>query len=342
MAGTNTDRRRGPRRWLALLTSCTLGLLAAAHVAGAQQPVPLPDAEAARPHPRTPGQDREMAQLIAADGVPYDNEESARVLQMKALSGNLIPNGSFEQGRYWPAGWQATDGLTTFWAEGGTDGRRCLRIDTDVLDVQWKDRFEEVRAAVAAATRKAGGDPQSLPQNPLPPAPKRIPTQPPYYSTVAGLHGVHYRSAYVKVMPGAIYRFSIDARAEADGEPKVFIKGFFDQRMKTSEGWQTVRRNAYRAPIFLDPCDGQWRRYARTFHPSKSTSTLDKKPLKAEWLQVQIYAYWKPGDYFFDNVRLDIVGMEEAVEPAPSTKPGPKPKEPAPRLGKDEFPVFDP
>ncbi|KPK65293.1 MAG: hypothetical protein AMK73_03310 [Planctomycetes bacterium SM23_32] len=287
---------------------------------------------------------RQRAELLAPDGVPYDNEGSFDVMQMKALSTNLVANGSFEQGRYWPYGWQATDGLTTFWIEGGTDGRRCLRIYTDVLEAQWKARSDEVRAAVLRAAERAGGDAQSLPDDPVPPPPERIPTQPPYYDTVAGLHGVHYRSDYVPCVPGAAYRFSIDARAEADGEPKVFVKGFFDQQMQTRDGVRTVRQEAYRAPISLDPCDGQWRRYARLFHPSQSQTTLAGRPVRTEWLQVQIYAYWRPGSYHFDNVRLEIVGREE---PGPSEEPAAPEKTdreeaPGPALGEDEFPVFDP
>lgn len=287
--------------------------------------------------------DKKQAQLLAPDGIPYDNESSFDAMQMKPLSGNLLLDGSFETGRYWPYGWQATDGLTTFWAAGGTDGRRCLRIYTDVLDAQWKARNDEVLAALEKAAAGKGTEPQSLPRNPVPPPPERIPTSPPYYDTVAGLHGVHYRSHYVRCVPGAIYRFSIDARTETEGEPKVFIKGFFDQRMKTADGIRLIRRDAYRAPMFLDPCDGQWRRYARTFHPSRSKTTLDKQPLRTEWLQVQIYAYWKPGNYYFDNARLEIVGYEEPEPEKPTTKQDkPRQKEPAPPLGEDEFPVFDP
>jgi hypothetical protein len=301
----------------------------------------LPAAQPAQPHRAS---EKEKVQIVAADGVPYDNESSAEVMQMKALSGNLVANGSFETGRYWPYGWQPTDGLTTFWESGGTDGARCLRIYTDVLDSQWKAREDQVRAAFQQALGKAP-DPQSLPQNPIPPAPARTPTSPPYYDTVAGLHGVHYRSDYIRCAPGAIYRFSVDARTEARGTPKVFIKGSCDQTVSTRDGYETIRRDAYQAPIFLDPCDGQWRRYARTFHPSESKATLGGKPLKPEWLQVQIYAYWERGNYDFDNVRLDIVGAEPPEPSAPETPKAeetrkPAATEPPPALKEDEFPVF--
>ncbi len=282
--------------------------------------------------------------MIAPDGVPYAAEAARDVMRMEPLSGNLLPNGSFEAGRYWPAGWQATDGLTTFWERGGTHGQRCLRICTDVLNAQWLARQEEVRAAVRRAARQAGGDPQSLPANPLPPPPEREPTSPPYYDTVAGLHGVHYRSAYIPVTPRAIYRFSIDARTDAEtrGEPKVFIKGFFDQRMRTRDGVETVRRDAYRAPMTLASCGDEWQRYARVFHPWRSKTTFDGEPIKAEVLQVQIYAYWRPGSYYFDNARLEIVGYEPEDDESPRERPAPaRPPAPPPRE-EDEFPVFDP
>ena len=151
----------------------------------------------------------ERAQLLAPDGVPYDNESSFDVMEMKPLSDNLLANGSFEVGRYWPAGWQPTDGLTLFWEAGGTDGERCMRVYTDVLEAQWKLRFEEVRTAIDAAGKRAGGNPQSLPTDPIPPAPERIPTTPPYYDTVAGIHGVHYRSDYIPLKPQSVIEATV-------------------------------------------------------------------------------------------------------------------------------------
>jgi hypothetical protein len=289
--------------------------------------------------PEKPADEAARADLLAPDGVPYDNADSFDAMQLKATSANLLPNGSFEAGRYWPYGWDATDGLTTFWAPGGTDGKLCLRIYTDVLDAQWKARDDEVRRAVALA----GPDPQALPQSPVPAPPDRAETHPPYYDTVAGLHGVHYRTGYVPVVPGAIYRFSIDARTDdrTEGTPRVFVKGFFDQKMPTRDGVQVVRRDAYQAMMILDPCDSQWRRYVLVFHPSKSKSTLGGKPLKAEFLQVQIYGYWKPGNYYFDNARLEIVGKEEPEEKA-APVPQPAREEPGRPLGEEEFPVFRP
>jgi hypothetical protein len=305
--------------------------------------------------------------FLGADGVLYDNEQSFKVMQMKPLSGNLLSNGSFERGRYWPYGWWPTDGLSTFWIEGGTDGRRCMRVFTNVDDTQWSEHERHVRATIDAVV-ESGRDPQELATNPLPPTPQPLPTHPPYYSTVGGIHGVHYRSEYLQCKPGAIYRFSVDCRnggkvtagkkdgaevprneggalpAGGTGEPRVFIKGFFDHKMKTAKGVETVRRNSYRAPMILDPCSEKWRRYARLLHPTRSTSTLDKQRLDTEYLQVQLYAYWPVGNYYFDNVRLEIVGMGDVKPPEPrqpieAEQPAGDDKKAQP-LGDEEFPIF--
>jgi len=315
------------QRNAALLAALALALHFASRPAACAEP------EAGRP-----------GEFRAPDGVLYDNEESDRLMQMKSLSGNLLSNGGFELGRYWPSGWQATDGLSTFWVGGASEGRRCMRLFTNVLREQWNDHDTRVRHTVDAIV-KAGRDPQKLPTSPLPPPPERLPTRPPYYDTVGGLDGVHYRSEYIKCEPGAIYRFSVDARNEGKGEPRVFIKGFFDQKMKTANGVEVVRRNSYRAPMILDPCGEQWRRYVRLFHPSRSKSTLGAKPLPTEYIQVQLYAYWPVGNYYFDNVRIDIVGREapeqpEAEQQPAEPEPDEKEQEEPPKLDEHGFPIF--
>lgn len=273
---------------------------------------------------------------VAPDKVLYANRRSYEAMQEKALGPNLLPNGSFEQGRYWPAGWDPVDRLGTFWVKGGTRGERCVRLYTNVLDTQWNTWHEKVLAHVKRLEQRTDGKPQSLPRNPLPPPPAKKPTSPPYYDTVAGMHGIHYRSRLVKVKPRAIYRVSVDARVERGGDPKVFTKGFFHHR--------GLRRNAGRAPMTLTDCGEKWQRYARIFHPSDWKSTLNDRPITPELLQVQLYAYWPVGDYFFDNVRLEIVGYSEPEEERESSGSGRQGKsdEDRPTLDEDEFPVFDP
>ena len=282
-------------------------------------------------------EDRKEEVKVAADGVPYADKASYELMQQKPLTGNLVTNGSFEEGRYWPFGWDPVDRLGTFWVEGGTNGRRCVRLYTDLLDDQWVKWNERVLQSVEALSVKTKGRPQILPENPVKDPPPRTPTRPPYYDTVAGLHGIHYRSPMVKIVPGAVYRLSVDARTDAEGVPIVFTKGFLWYRVGNTEYW----RNAGRSPRHLHGCGKEWKRFAHVFRPSKWKSTVEDKPVKPEVLQVQLYAYWKPGNYYFDNVRLDIVGYEKVEEEArPVQKPQPERKKES-EPGEDGYPVFD-
>ena len=97
----------------------------------------------------------------APDGVKYLNRDSCDAMQMKALGGNLVKNGSFEDGRWWPAGWDPCDKLGTLWAAGGTDGKRCIRIDTNLQEEQWVAWNERVLAIAAQAAQQSGGDTQA-------------------------------------------------------------------------------------------------------------------------------------------------------------------------------------
>ena len=277
----------------------------------------------------------------APDGVKYLNRDSFSAMQMKALSGNLVRNGSFEDGRWWPAGWDPCDKLGTFWVPGGTDGKRCIRIDTNLQDDQWVAWNEKVLALAAQAAKQSAGDAQAAAEDPIPNPPARQPTKAPYYDTVGGNHGIHYRCELIRVEPGAIYRLSVDARNTCGGEPMVFIKGFFGRPTMTESGEQVLERSIYRVECTLHNSDGEWRRFATVFHPALSKSTVEGKPKQPEWLRVELYAFWPVGIYEFDNVRIEIVGREE-IQPPPQQPAAPKaPEKPAKPLKDDEFPVFD-
>ena len=307
------------------------------------RPVETPTAPA-EPAER-PEQKEERNWRIAPDGVLYADRMSHDVMQKKVLSANLVSNPSFEQGRYWPRNWEPVDRLGTLWVKGGSQGKRCVKLDTNIQDAQWVAWNSKVIIAVRELSEKTPGGAQSLPTNPLPDPPERQPTAPPYYSTVAGLHGIHYRSDYIRLKPRAIYRFSVDSRCDdvvtgGSVARKVFVKGFFDQRMKSETGKEVVlKRNAYRARIDLGQPGDKWKRYAFVFHPARSKSLRKGKPIQPEWLQVQLYAYWPPGSAYFDNVRLEIVGYEELQPPAPKQGKTTQAR-PEPKLTEDEFPVF--
>lgn len=278
--------------------------------------------------------------LFAAE-VPFAEADAPEMMKAAALSGNLLPNGSFEAGRHWPFRWEPTDKLGTIWAEGGTDGKRCLRMDTDILDTQWAEWNARALRFAAEAAARGNGDAQTLPADPIPDPPKKLPTKAPYYDTVGGIHGVHYRSDFIKCAPGAIYRFTVDARSPSPGEPKVFIKGFYDETMKTEKGPLVIKRDAGNAMLTLVKCNAEWQRWVCVFHPARWKSTLNYKPLRVEWLRVDLYSYWPQGVYEFDNARLEIVGYEQAAPaPAPDAAPAEPKSQPVEPTDEDAFPVI--
>lgn len=264
--------------------------------------------------------------------------QSAAALQFKAISKNLVPNHSFERGRWWPYKWEPVDGLGSFWVRGGTDGQRCMKFNTNVLEGQWLPYSSKIITGIRKLQERTHGRAQQLKENPLPEPPERKPTSPPYYDTVGGLHGIHYKGPYIPVEPGAIYRVTVDARVEPKGGAKVFVKGFVDLPYKTRQGPMILKRNAYRAPMDLKGLSKQWKRFSRVFHPAQTKSTIKAKPVHPEWLQVQLYSYWPPGTYWWDNVKLEIIGYEKIRGPdgeIPQRIESEEPKD-----MQDGFPVF--
>lgn len=267
--------------------------------------------------------------------------QARAALQLKALSPNLVPNPSFETGRWWPRHWDPVDRLGTHWARGGTEGRRCIKADTRILESQWKPRNDRILEKVRELRGRAPGPlQQHLPSSPVPEPPEPKYARPPYYSAVGGLHGIHYRSAYIRVRPGAVYRITVDARVASRGGAKVFLKGFVDERKQTEEGPLVLKREIYRAPMTLHGLTNEWRRFSRVFHPARSKGARVRRRLRPEWLQVQLYSYWPVGLYYWDNVRLEVVGYEPVPEQEESTEGSGGEIREKPKGQKDGFPVF--
>ena len=222
---------------------------------------------------------------------------------------NLIRNGGFEKpasdGAH-PAHWQAIDGLVYFWPKADDAGRgRIMRINTDVKQAQayrwWVQRFVH--------------------DKPLSAAPRRAPTQPPRYDTVAGLEGGFYWSHYIPVEPGGAYRVYVDAKGPTS---KVFIAGYekkqpiyfgdeqpaVRERFRKARGESMLNESGRKKPEHLRytyttwfPVGGsdQWRTYTHREprHPNDNPVTEDVR-----YIRIMLYPYWPPGEYFYDNVRV--------------------------------------
>lgn len=188
---------------------------------------------------------------------------------------NLVQNGSFEEGEDSPLHWDRVDGLCTFWVADEKRGGKCIKMDTDVLLSEFRQRREEMKG-----------------KNP-PPAKPKTPPAGKGYDTVAAHDGVSLCSDIVSVEEGAAYRLSVDFR-EGPGKrrskvPKVFVIGYLSLKGEMRRGYKVYKNCAG---------SGDWQAFTLEFNPTKSSPQI-------QWVRVKLFAYWPPGVYFFDNVRIE-------------------------------------
>ena len=219
------------------------------------------------------------------------------------------PNGDFEKGY---THWDRPDNVSTFIVDGPPGRGKILRIRTDLKRGPWLAYRKALRSGRANPSR--------------PPKIARDTS----YGSVAGLEGVHYRGAWLKATAGRRYWLVADHKGQ--GGAKVFVKGFIDWSARadglpasslvklgiTPRQWadmpakkrraliaadarqnpELYRREVYRWYLNCKEGKGRWKHIAAPFPPRGGL------PVNVQWLQVQIYSYWPPGEYLWDNVRL--------------------------------------
>ena len=209
---------------------------------------------------------------------------------------NRVQNGDLERGdKNGPAGWQRPDGLTSFWVKDPLRTGKCLRFDTDVYK-------EEARARWAEMEQK----------NPPPPRPK-TPTRGAKYNTAGGTNGVPFYCDPFPVTAGQAYRLDVDFLPGACGvegktirETKVFVKGYVVHQGRNRVIFKIYKNCRGKA--------GAWTRNTLYFHPT------DRTPL-VKTVRVMLFPYWPAGEYYFDNIRITPVPLEEWKKDRDQVKP---------------------
>ncbi|MCP4376601.1 MAG: hypothetical protein GY794_10570, partial [bacterium] len=231
----------------------------------------------------------------------------------------LNVNGSFDKGL---AGWDAPDNASTFIEDGPRGRGKILRVRTDLERDKWYEYRRKLRMG------------QASPNNP--PKLKKDTS----YGSVAGLEGVHYRSGWIDAKSGQRYWLTADKKGAG---AKIFIKGFLDWSGQASglpesslsklgltpekfadlprkkqlelikadakKHPERYRRECYRWYLNCDSSD-TWKHHAAPFPPRGGL------PKNVRWLQIQIYSYWPPGEYLWDNVHLYKDPRQTAPLPA--------------------------
>lgn len=221
---------------------------------------------------------------------------------------NLLPNGDFEIGDTTPKHWQTIDGLTTFYVKDDDPKRgKVLRVDTDVYQKEGYDWWTKI--AQGASSKDA---------------PKRTQTVGDKYDTLAGLDGVWFWSDPIELKKGQAYWLTIDVKGPAGGmmawlvgypqKPETSFgadAGAFQEAMKERITGKPADRGrdfepflkkyTFRGQLSLaGSSPDEWRTLQRREKPFNPTSvTPDVK-----YGRILLYAFWPPGVYYFDNVRL--------------------------------------
>ena len=216
----------------------------------------------------------------------------------------LLPNGGFEvaspTNAAQPAGWDRPDGLGVQWTEApadspgspGTDGRgRAIRMNdspgTDSPGTDGRGRAIRMNTAISEKDMVARWRAQGLDQWDIPN---------PSGGPVAATYGLSFYSDPIPVRSNQAYRITFDFRG-AGGGAKVWVRAYGQYQGEKRRRFETIVNPHGAAP-------GAWKTFSQCFHPTRL------RPECAE-MRVMLYAYWPPGVFWFDNVRIEPVTDDE-------------------------------
>ena len=252
---------------------------------GGPTPAPL-----ARVHPSEEGIKRGRFRFPSLGGAPPRQRGRGGLVRARRLAAglwvlacmaacgtsndvSLIPNGGFEE------------------ADAANPGKPAGWDVPDGLGVQWVEaegggsgKAIRMDTAVSekdmvASWRKAGLDQWDVPKA--------------TGDAIAATYGLSYYSDWLPVVSGQVYR--VRFRWKGPGGAKVWVRGYGLLRGEP--------RHIFDALINGE--GGQdWTAQSQTFHPTRRTPHVTR-------MRVMLYAYWPPGVYWFDDVRLETATVEE-------------------------------
>jgi len=188
--------------------------------------------------------------------------------------GSLVPNGDFEEG---------AGGVPAAWDK------------PDGLGVVWAaaperegrairlDTSVSERAMQASWARSGLTNQWSIPK--------------PAGNAIADTYGLSFYSTNVPCASGAAYRIACDTRGP--GPVKVWVRGYGPFRGRRVRRYEAVMNCASGADA--------WRTTTMEFNPTARRPEVDE-------LRVMLYAWYPPGIYWFDRVRLERIDAAPAAE----------------------------
>ncbi len=112
--------------------------------------------------------------------------------------------------------------------------------------------------------------------------------------------GLLFYSDFIPIVEGRKYRFSVDYKSFGP-EPKPFVKGY---ALFPDIHGKVERREIYKKQIFVREISTEWKTITMEFTPQ---NPIYKGKYEIKWVKELLYAYLKPGQIYFDNVRIEEV-----------------------------------
>jgi hypothetical protein len=110
-------------------------------------------------------------------------------------------------------------------------------------------------------------------------------------NAIAETYGLSYYSDPMPVKSGQTYRVSFDYKGPSGGA-KVWVRGWGMFQGEKRRRWETI--------VFCRTQGKDWTHLEQDFHPTKARPEVTE-------MKVMLYAYYPPGEYWFDNVKIEPV-----------------------------------
>ena len=195
---------------------------------------------------------------------------------LTASAESLVINGDFEKANAAdsdrPAGWDRVDGLGVQWVQSTGDSHGRAIR----MDTHLSEEVMQAQWVKTGLTNIWNI-----------PAPGK--------NAIAETYGLSLYSAPMPVQPGMAYRITFDFKGR--GGAKVWVRGYGVFQGERRRRWET----------YVD-CMGKgdgWTTQSQIFHPTKFRKDVTE-------IKVMLFAFYPPGVYWFDNIRIEPVAEAES------------------------------
>ena len=181
----------------------------------------------------------------------------------------MVANGGFEEvgADGGPLSWDKPDGLGVRIVRSADEGHgNVIQMDTRISE-----------KAMVEQWKKVGITQWDIPK--------------PANNAVADTYGLSFYSAPIPVEAGRSYEISFDFKGPSGGA-KAWVRGY--------GALDGEKRKIYETIVNCRTDDAtKWKSFKQEFSPTK------RRPAVTE-MRVMLYAYYPPGVYLFDNVKIQI------------------------------------